>query len=286
MSDPNLPPPPGTPPPPGGGFPPPPPGGGAPPPPPPPGGFGGPPGGFGGPPGGGGGFGGPPPAQPYGGGDMPQLEVGAAISYGWKKFQEHAKDFIVLVLVVFAVTVVLALLSQFALLPAFTGSDSGFVVSMFGFALVTVIQFVIGFIVQAGVYRAALGVTRGQAPTVSQLTDTTNLGPFVLTVLLVGVGAFVGYLLCFIPGLIWIVLTAYAPIIAIDRGTSPVDSIRQSIDWVTNNLGQVLLILIVAYVVYIAGAIACFVGLLVSIPVALVAITYSYRALNNETVVP
>src|SRR5690606_3447570 len=134
MSDPNLPPPPGTPPPPGGGFPPPPPGGGAPPPPPPPGGFGGPPGGFGGPPGGGGGFGGPPPAQPYGGGDMPQLEVGAAISYGWKKFQEHAKDFIVLVLVVFAVTVVLALLSQFALLPAFTGSDSGFVVSMFGFA--------------------------------------------------------------------------------------------------------------------------------------------------------
>lgn len=286
MSDPNLPPPPpggGAPPPPPGGFPPPPGQPPGPPPgqppyqPPPPGGggYGGPPGGFT-----------PPPAQPYGGGGMPQLDVGSAISYGWKKFQEYAKEFIILVLAVFAVIVVLAIVSQVALLPALTGDDSGFVLAMVGIAVVSVIQFVVGFIVQAGVYRAALGVTKGQAPSVSQLTDTTNLGPFVLTVLLVGLGALVGYILCFIPGLIWIVLTAYAPIIAIDRGGSPVDAIRQSIRWVMDNLGQVLLILIVSYLVYVVGALLCGVGLLVSIPVALVAITYSYRALNNEPVVP
>lgn len=217
---------------------------------------------------------------------MPQLDVGAAIGYGWKKFQEYAKEFIILVLVVFAVIVVISLISQFALLPALSGDDAGFVMAMVGFAVVSVIQFVVSFAVQAGVYRAALGVTRGQPPSTSQLTDTTNFGPFILTVLLVGLGAFVGYLLCFIPGIIWMIFTAYAPIIAIDRGTSPVDSIRQSIDWVKDNFGQVFLILLVSYIVYIVGAILCGVGLLVSIPVALVAIIYSYRALNNEPVVP
>jgi uncharacterized membrane protein len=42
----------------------------------------------------------------------------------------------------------------------------------------------------------------------------------------------------------------------------------------------------VAFLIYIAGVILCCVGLLVSIPVALVAIIYSYRALNQEPVVP
>jgi uncharacterized membrane protein len=38
--------------------------------------------------------------------------------------------------------------------------------------------------------------------------------------------------------------------------------------------------------VYYVGALACYVGLLVSIPVALVMITYSYRVLEGEPVAP
>ena len=46
------------------------------------------------------------------------------------------------------------------------------------------------------------------------------------------------------------------------------------------------MILLVSYLIYLAGACLCGVGLLVSAPVALVAIVYSYRALTNEPVVP
>ena len=46
------------------------------------------------------------------------------------------------------------------------------------------------------------------------------------------------------------------------------------------------MILLVRYLVYIVGALLCCVGLLVSVPVALVAIIYSYRALNQEPVAP
>lgn len=277
MSDPNFPPPPG-----GGAPPPPPPGGGVPPAgpppaqPPPPGG----PGGYGGD----GGYA-PPPAQPYGGGGLPRLDVGESISYGWKKFQENAGPFVILMLVVVAATFVVSMLGQLVLLPAMNRNGSAFL-SLIGFSVVMVLQFVVAFFLQAGVFRAGLGVTKGVTPQVSMLTDTTNIGPFALTVVLVGLGALVGYILCIIPGIIWLLFTAYAPIIALDKGVGPGDAIKQSIDWVKDNFGKVFLIILVAYAVYYVGIILCCVGVLATGPIALVAIIYSYRALNQEPVVP
>lgn len=278
MSDPNFPPPPG------GGAPPPPPpppGGGVPPSPPPPS-QPPPPGGFSG----GGGFA-PPPAQPYGGGSgIPRLDVGESISYGWKKFQENAGPFVILMLIVLAVTFVVTMIGWLVLLPAISGSRGSAILSLIGFSVVMVLQFVVAFFMQAGVYRAGLGVTKGTKPDLSMLTDTTNMGPFALTVILVGLGAFVGFILCIIPGIVWLIFTAYAPIIAIDKGVGPGDAIKQSIDWVKENFGQVFLILLVSYLVYYVGTILCYVGVLVTGPIALVAIIYSYRALTQEPVVP
>ncbi len=283
MSDPNLPPPPGgtpPPPPPPGGTPPPPPGGTPPPPAGPPPGPPSqpPPGGYGG-----GGYQ-PPPAQPYGGygggSEMPRLDVGAAISYGWKKFTENAGPFIILVVAVFAAGVVLNILQRIL-----TPDSTGLLALMWSLAL-SVVVFIITFIIQAGVYRAGLGVTQGETPSVSMLTRTDNIGAYILTVIVVGLGLMVGLFLCILPGLAWLVFTAYAPILALDKGMGPGEAISTSINWVKDNFGQVFVILLVSWLVYIAGAILCGVGLLVSIPVALVAMIYSYRALNQEPVVP
>ena len=296
MSDPNIPPPPGggtpppPPPPPGGGAPPPPPpGGGTPPPPPGPpggGGYGGPPqppappggGGFGGPPGG---FT-PPPAQPYGGGgERAQLDVGSSISYGWKKFTENVGPFIILMLAVLVIGFVLNVVRNI-IVPA---DETGLGMLILGLFL-SIVIYIITMIVQAGVYRAGLGVTKGVTPSVSQLTETENIATYILTSILVGLGTFIGLVLCIVPGIIFFIFAAYAPIIAIDKGLDPIESIKQSFSYVKENFGQVFLILLVAHIVYIIGVCLCGIGILVTAPVALVAIIYSYRALNNETVTP
>src|SRR5690606_23067295 len=145
MSDPNLPPPPG------GGMPPSGPPPGQPPyqpPPPGAGGYGGPPGGFT-----------PPPAQPYGGGNMPQLDVGSAISYGWKKFQDDMGTWAGMAAIPMIAIPVLSLLGFIVFIPAMTGTDTGFVVSWILGAIVFLVVFAISFAVQAGLYRAALGAT-------------------------------------------------------------------------------------------------------------------------------
>jgi len=215
---------------------------------------------------------------------MPQLDVGAAVSYGWTKFQQYAKEFIILVLAVFLATVVVSLVAFLVILPA-VASDSA-ILSAILWSLMSVLVMAVAFIVQAGVYRAGLEVTKGRAPALTMLTDTTNIGPYVLTILAVSLGAFVGFVLCVIPGIIWLFFTAYAPLLALDKGMGPGDAIRRSIDMVKENIGAVLLVLLAAYVIYYIGAVICYVGLLVTIPVALVTITYSYRALNNEPVAP
>jgi hypothetical protein len=237
-----------------------------------------PPAGFGG----GGGFT-PPPAQPYGAGggaEMPQLEVGAAISYGWKKYTENLGQFIVLMIAVLVASIVLGILRTIL-----TPDSTGFLALIWS-ALLGVTYYVISSIIQAGVLRAGLGVTKGQPPSVSQLTETGNIANYILTVILVGVGLFIGLILCVIPGIIWFVLTAYAPIVALDKGVGPVEAITMSINWVKERPGPVLGILIIAYLIYLVGFCFFCVGLLVTAPVALVAIIYSYRALNNEPVAP
>jgi uncharacterized membrane protein len=240
-----------------------------------------PPGGFGGgavPPG-------PPPGPPpggygAGGGGGQSLDVGSAVSYGWKKFTENPVPFILLVLAVLAVNIVVAILRS-----AITSQLNG-IGGLFIYFVLAIAGIVISFIVQAGVWRAGLAVTRGGEPNVSQFTETDNFGPYVLTSIVVGVVAAIGFFLCFIPGIIWLIFTAYAPLLALDKGVGPGDAIGKSIEWVRSQFGKIFVLLLVCWLLYALGAVLCCIGLLVTVPVALVAITYSYRILDGEAVAP
>lgn len=223
------------------------------------------------------------PAQPFA---VPQdpLDPGVAFSFAWKKFAEHWQSLVSIVVVVALVNFAAILIAFIALIPALSGGTTSAVIGWTLFIVATAAAAAVGFVVQAGVYRAGLAVTSGVAPRLGMLVETTNLGTYIGTALLVGLGATIGTILCVLPGLAVVVFCSYAPLIALDKGLGPVDAIRRSIELVRNNLGQVLLILLLAYAVYYVGSLACYIGLVASIPVALIMITYSYRVLEGEPV--
>lgn len=226
------------------------------------------------------------PPAPLPGAANSALDPGAAFSYGWKKFTENAWAFISLVLVVAAISLVGALVVFIAILPAMTDSTAGTIIGAITFTVAIVAVIVVSFIVQGGVYRAGLAVTRGEAPRLGMLTETTNLGTYILTVILVGLVTLAGTILCIIPGLIAAVVFAFAPLIALDKGVGPTEAMRRSYELVRANLGPTVITLLLAYAVYYVGTLACYVGVLVSIPIALVMLTYSYRVLEGEPVAP
>ncbi|HWJ65905.1 MAG TPA: hypothetical protein VNT31_04440 [Nocardioides sp.] len=281
------PPPPG---PPGGGY------GGPPPAGPPGGGYGGPGGPPAGGPGGPGGFGAPGGAQPW--------DVGSAVGYGWSKFQQNMGQMILASLAIFLGAIVIYGIAFFAILiPAgdadyecrFTdageyvcdGDAGGLgVLGLIILLLLYVVFFIYAQVIGAGLIREAIGVTQGRAFSTAGVFKFENLGNVIVTSLLVGLGTFIGSILCILPGIIFGFMTMYSLFFVVDKNMSPVEAIKASIDLVKNNVGSTIIWYLVAYVIILVGAVLCGIGLLVAIPVALVGTAFTYKRLLGEPVAP
>jgi uncharacterized membrane protein len=264
---------------------------GAAPPPPPPGGYGS----YGGTPGGA-----PPPYPPGGSGSYgyPQPEPyspGTAIGYGWRKFWQNAGPILLAVLAIFVAEIILnivvgAISGALGAGPSFTVTDGSVSAAASNAAqLVTsfvfgVLGFVITFAIQAAIIRASLDITYGRPVRLDTMVQGLNLGQVLLTGLIIGVAATIGFALCILPGLVVWFLTAYALYFVVDKDMPAIEAIRASFNLVSSNVGVLLGFFLLAFLVYLLGAIACLVGLLVAMPVVLIAQAYTYRVLQGETV--
>jgi uncharacterized membrane protein len=142
----------------------------------------------------------------------------------------------------------------------------------------------VGFALEYGIVRASLAVVDGREPTFGEAWNMERFGPFIVAAILRGILVFVGLLLCIIPGLIIWFLTIFTPFYVIDKNLAPTEAIANSIALVRRHAGKLILFCLVAWLVYLLGAIVCFFGLLVSIPVAVVATAYMYRRIQDESV--
>jgi uncharacterized membrane protein len=295
------------PPPPGYGTPPPPSGYGASqppgysaPPPPPSGGYGGQPG-YGQPPAGYG-----PPA----GGPIP-YSVGDAFNWSWNKFSKNSGPLIlsfliyavglaILGIILSAIAAAAGLIGATATTTTHTTSygttyestdagagGAGFFGSMLIMALLGFVFAILWFYIQASYMKGCLEVADGRPVTVASfLRPPGNLGSVILAALLVAAGTAVGSLLCIIPGLLFGFFALFTIPFVVDRGLPPVDAIKASIATVRQNFWSAVLAYIVTYLVIYLGALACYVGLLVSAPVGLLMLTYTYRRLSGGQLAP
>lgn len=264
----------------------------APPPPPPPG-----------PPGPPGGYGAPPPGQPYGGPSGPPYNVGEAFSYAWAKFQANMGQMVLAALAIFAGAIVIFGIYAILVFGVLAGDglecksrdvagycteyDAGGI-GFFGTLLLTAlfvgVFFVFAQIVGAGLIREALGVTQGRAFSTAGVFKFENLGPVIVTSLLVGAGVLVGTVLCYLPGIAFGFFSSYSLYFLIDKNLAPVDAIKASFRFVLDNLGPTILWYLVTLVIVFVGELLCGVGLLAAIPIALVGTAYTYKRLNNEPI--
>jgi uncharacterized membrane protein len=269
-----YPPPPGNYPPPqqGGNYPPqqggnyPPPQGNYPPPPqgPPPGGY---------PP--------PPPVTGYGApGQTPgQLSVGNAISYGWNKFKDNALIWIGIMLVAAVIQVVLNLIFG-GFSTSSDLSDTFTVWRIIG----TLVTTVVGYLINAALVRGALHEVDGNKPAFGSFFQFTNIGAIIIASLIVGVLSTIGFILLVIPGLIVVFLTWWTLQFVIDQNQDAVTGIKSSFGIISQNVGPLLLLALALVGINILGAIPCGLGLLVTIPLTIIASTYAYRVLTGRYV--
>jgi hypothetical protein len=219
---------------------------------------------------GGGGVGGVGGTAAAGAGGGGQLHIGEALSYGWSKFVQYIGQIILIVLVIFVIQLVFSGLSQVLF---GRGGAGGIAVG----AVVWGVGIVVGLLLQAGLIRAGLAVTRGQAPEVGMLFETANLGPFIVATILVGLLYIAGFFVCCVGAIAVSIFMLFYGYFVIDKSEQAGDSISSSFNLVKSNFGTVFGF---ALIVVLLNIVTC--GLAVG--VTQIATAYAYKRLTGQEI--
>ncbi len=170
-----------------------------------------------------------------------------------------------------------------------TGQYEGGGGGLFGVAtilsvLFSALSFVVNLVIQSGIIKASLALTRGRKVDVGTAFTGISWGQVVVAALIIGALTFVGLLLCVLPGLLVIFFTSYTLYFVIDRNQDAVSAIKSSVAMVKDHVGVLVLFFLASLAAYVVGACLCGVGLLAAIPIVVLAQAYMFRTLNNDPV--
>lgn len=228
------------------------------------------------------------------------FSVGDAFNWGFKKFQENIGPILIAALIIFAVTMVVEAIIWFGLIGAAlssttthttdygytytTTSSGGLTVFLFGYGIAMVVMILGSFVIQMAIIRATLMITHGEEVTLNRMFSTDRLGSFMGAAVLVALGTYIGTFLCVIPGIIVMFFSFFFGWFVIDKQMGAMDSIKASWSLVNNNMGTMVGFFVGCLIAYVIGAILCGIGLLVAVPVIVLATGYVYKRTQGEAV--
>ena len=228
----------------------------------------------------------PPPAPAEGGGSY---EATAAFGYGWRAFKSSASTLVLATLLVVAVAAVLSFASEaIAPSPDMMGADGGFEFqggALLGSFVAQTITGGIAFLATAMFVRGTLDITEGRPFSIGSAFSRIPVVPVIITGILISLLTTIGFLLLFLPGVIFAIFSFFTIYFVVDRDESPLKAIGSSFSMVGSHLGAALLSGLLAVLVLMAGTIALIVGLLVAIPVTALAAAYAFRKFSGQQVV-
>lgn len=218
----------------------------------------------------------PPPMQPPPGGGAPVPsgpDAGAALSYGWQKFQANSGSLLAIILIPVAIQIVLSVFGQFVIR------------SFAGIIFFSLLSMIIGLAAQIGVFNAGLMLTRGEGLDVGKAFSSDRWGEWIVFALVYGLLVSVGALFCGIGALVVIAFFGLAPYYFLDQRLSLGDALSKSLETTRATTGLPIALALTALVGWL-GVIACYVGMLVTMPVAFVGGAYLYRRATNQAIAP
>ncbi|MEV0246012.1 hypothetical protein AB0H76_05420 [Nocardia sp. NPDC050712] len=235
-------------------------------------------------------------AFPAQGGDQPPAGYGAeplrfsasnAVSFGWQRFKGNPVPWV-------GVTALYGIL-----LGVVTGGTGGFDTdadSAGAMTLGAVLTWLLTTLFWNVFTQAALAEVAGERPRLNRFTTLKNFGPFLIASIVLGVLGVIaqplvgsGSVLLTLLGVVLAIaslvvafLLQWSYLFIIDRDLSAVDAMKASMAVIRANLGPVLLLTITLAALNVIGALLCGLGLLITIPVAVIASAWAYRVLTGD----
>ncbi|MDR2432007.1 MAG: hypothetical protein LBD99_07145 [Candidatus Margulisbacteria bacterium] len=200
-----------------------------------------------------------------------KLSLGDSFRYGIEKTGKFFWPTLGIAILTQAVLVLLQILQV-------ASSILGIIVFLF-FILVSVL-------ITVGWIKILLAVLNGQKPALKYFSwdDVayfwTMLGVYILTSLIVSVG----YLLLVIPGVVWALTYALAPLLVVDKNLSVTQALAASRRYTTGHRWTLFLWYLAVGALNLLGLLLVGVGLLFTLPVSFYSGAYMYGKLTGKTI--
>ncbi|MFI5775912.1 hypothetical protein [Nocardia sp. NPDC051570] len=211
-----------------------------------------------------------PPPYGYAPGAPATLSIGRALGYGWDRFRANPIPWVAITLVGFIAYLAVVLVVRLTSIN-----------SVLALLLLLLVVAVVVWLLQAAMIRGALYETDGTPPDFQGFFGFVNAGNVLLTALIVFVVAWVAALCLVFPALIVGYLCMFALHFVIDQEQDPFTAVKSSVRLVVTNFGPTLLLALAVAVMTLLATLPCGIGLLVVGPVAIMAVTYTYRFLTG-----
>jgi uncharacterized membrane protein len=199
--------------------------------------------------------------------------MGDAISYGWGAYWKNVGPMVVIAIVVFAIQAVFGLLAQ-----SMDGVGGQFVIRFIGS--------LVSLLITLGWLRVSLEITNGVSPELGDVFKASGYGTFIIASILFYIGLVIGLILLIVPGIIFAVVFGFYGFVIAQRpeGTGVMESLQASADITRGHRWQLFGLAIVLLLINIVGLLLCFVGVIFTSGITLIAWAYTYRTLKGEAV--
>lgn len=219
----------------------------------------------------------------------------AAITWAWATYRSQLAAYIALSAVVAIVLFAQQLATKpivtalencvAATTPGQVNSCEGSITEAGLAAVVAIVFSLIALLASAGVMRAALGSTRGQAPSFADMLSGANLWKFLLFSFLYTVLQNIGLLACFFPIVIVTLFFQLGPYLILDRGAGTFQAFKESARIMRAHFQIGLWLAAITLVVLILGSLTLGLSTLFTLPMLALTTAHLYRQFNEQPVV-
>ena len=192
-----------------------------------------------------------------------------AIGAAWQLFKNNPLPWVLVTLALGVANIILNIIS---------GSDSS-AIAFLG----SILAIAVSFVFQAFMVRGALLEVDGHKPEIGDFFKLHNFGWFVVAAIIVGVATAFGMILLIIPGLVIAFFTYWTFNFVIDRNMTAMDAIKSSFNAIKTDGGNLFLLAFLNTLIIVVGFIALIVGLLVAMPIAMLASMVAYRTITGPS---
>lgn len=202
-----------------------------------------------------------------------EFSVKSALRFGWETFMKRPWFFVLATLIVAIAHI---------LVNALTGASDNLLTGSAEHPSIVGVLLSIGLGTLINMGAVAFYLSAHDNPDTVELSALWHPHPFwkyLGASILAWLAFALGLVLLIVPGIIFGLMFMFATILVIDRDLGPIEAMRESNRVTRGHKWNLLGLVLVLALVNVLGALALFVGLLVSVPVTLLALMQVYRIL-------